>query len=191
MKKENWVIVPGDSHISFEIPCGNHDPIQGFCGNLMGNIESRPHEFENAKLLLEIPTKYLSVSDSYLSSMLGPIKTNAHNTHLLLRVEGVISETNFDEVYTFHGTLSSADCKKHFSMFVTGGNETDVSGNMAESYFEFTGQLDTTGLWPKDVASIIAWKDLTMLVIIRGRIKIERLCNNENKKTINHKFNSV
>ena len=191
MKKQSWVIIPIDSHISFEIPSGSLNAVQGYCGNLEGNVESTLHEFEEAKLQLEIPVKYVSISDRSLSSLLSRIKKDAHSTCSVLYVEGVIKETNFDEVYIFSGTLSSAGYKNHFSMFVTGGNETNISGNLAESCFDFTGQLDVAGLWPKDVASLIHWKDLSTTIILRGRIKIKRVVDTENKKTICHKLNSV
>lgn len=182
MKKENWIIVPEDSYISFEIPSGNYDSIQGYCSNLKGNIESPLHEFEDAKLLLDIPVKYLSISDRYLSSLLSPLKKNPGDACTLLHVEGVISETNLDEIYTFHGILSSVYYRKRFAMYVTGGKETNVSGDVAESYFDFTGQLDTSGLWPKGIASIITWKDLSTLMIVRGRIKIKGLHAGEHEK---------
>ena len=116
MKKQSWVIIPIDSHISFEIPSGSLNAVQGYCGNLEGNVESTLHEFEEAKLQLEIPVKFVSISDRSLSSLLSRVKKDAHSTCSVLYVEGVIKETNFDEVYIFSGTLSSAGYKNHFSM---------------------------------------------------------------------------
>jgi len=191
MKMQHWVIVPVESHISFEIPSGNLDTIQGYCSNLTGKVESQLHEFEDARLLLEIPVKYLSISDRSLSSLLNSVKSDACNTCTVLLVDGIISETNFDEVYTFRGTFSAPGYRNHFSMYVTGGNETNDQGNVAESCFEFTGQLDTSELWPKEVTSLIRWKDLSTQIIVRGKIKIKRVNETANEKSFSNKINSI